>query len=193
MPVELDPHICSSDVRCCMFNIVFGSQPYFFSAIPKREHYRCLTAVAYLPSTLLRLQWVRDRPPSPRVAAYLPSTLPPRLQVASAFTNRRNGRTSTRVAEDFSQVGILLVRKHKLKPEALSVSEVKAFAQSLKIAEILAGVNTGAVNTTLTKKLALSKHKIDVHTFRTMMLPTLGYYVKKAGGDSPSSIMKVHL
>jgi hypothetical protein len=39
--------------------------------------------------------------------------------------------------------------------------------------------------------LTPSKHKIDVHTFRTMLSPTLGFYVKKAGADSPIGIMKV--
>ncbi|KAJ7862874.1 hypothetical protein B0H14DRAFT_3610075 [Mycena olivaceomarginata] len=34
------------------------------------------------------------------------------------------------------------------------------------------------------------KNKIDIHSMQTMLSPALTFYVKKAGGDSPSGIMK---
>ncbi|KAJ6556710.1 hypothetical protein B0H10DRAFT_2446302 [Mycena sp. CBHHK59/15] len=117
---------------------------------------------------------------------------------ASARNNRRNRLTSSRTTEDFTQVGVLAARKLKLKPESLlaledfakmasSASEVTIYAQLLKLTEMQALLTPAAAAFTIPKKL---DNKIDVHSIRTLLSPTLCHYVKKAGGDTPSGIMK---
>ncbi|KAJ7937502.1 hypothetical protein B0H13DRAFT_2302667 [Mycena leptocephala] len=122
----------------------------------------------------------------------------------SARSNRHAPRLSFRGTEDFTQVGVLAARKLKLKPDtvirledfakaifslltAQSVSEVSMFAQLLKISEMLAYPNAGNAIVSVPKKL---DHKIDIHSIRTMLSPTLAFYVKKSGPDTPSGIMK---
>ncbi|KAF7371506.1 hypothetical protein MVEN_00005400 [Mycena venus] len=117
---------------------------------------------------------------------------------ASAGRNRWSRHSGVQSLEDFTQAGVLIGRKLKLKPEgvmmlddfaknATSINEVKSYAQLLKITEMQAAVATTAANFVIPKKL---EHKIDMHSFRTLMSPTLGFYVKKAGPDSPSGIMR---
>ncbi|KAJ7934034.1 hypothetical protein B0H13DRAFT_2306060 [Mycena leptocephala] len=112
--------------------------------------------------------------------------------------NNRQRRSSIHGFEDFTQAAGLTARKLKLKPEgvmmlddftknAISVNEVKSYAQLIKITEMQALVGPTAANFSIPKKL---DHKIDIHSFRTMMSPTLGFYVKKSRPDSPSGIMK---
>ncbi|KAJ7736620.1 hypothetical protein B0H14DRAFT_2993614 [Mycena olivaceomarginata] len=116
----------------------------------------------------------------------------------AALSSRHHRRTSSGAAEDFAQVGVLAARKLKLKPEsvmrledfaktAASGSEVTMFAQLLKLTEMQALLSPAAGTFVIPKKL---DNKIDVHSMRTMLSPTLTFYVKKAGGDSPSGIMK---
>ncbi|KAJ7835185.1 hypothetical protein B0H14DRAFT_2796941 [Mycena olivaceomarginata] len=116
----------------------------------------------------------------------------------AALSSRHHRRTSSGAAEDFAQVGVLAARKLKLKPEsvmrledfaktAASGSEVTMFAQLLKLTEMQALLSPAAGTFVIPKKL---DNKIDVHNMRTMLSPTLTFYVKKAGGDSPSGIMK---
>ncbi|KAJ6602593.1 hypothetical protein DFH09DRAFT_1301613 [Mycena vulgaris] len=116
---------------------------------------------------------------------------------ASAHSQRRNGGASCRT-EDFTQFGVVNAKKLKLKQESVmrledfskmasSASKVSIFAQLLKITEMQALVSPAAAAFTMPKKL---DHKIDIHSIRTMMSPSLAFYVKKAGGDTPSSIMK---
>ncbi|KAJ6552712.1 hypothetical protein B0H10DRAFT_1968336 [Mycena sp. CBHHK59/15] len=61
------------------------------------------------------------------------------------------------------------------------------FAQMLKVTEMQALLSPAAAAFTIPKKL---DNKIDVHSIRTLLSPTLCHYVKKAGGDTPSGIMK---
>ncbi|KAJ6609099.1 hypothetical protein B0H10DRAFT_1954845 [Mycena sp. CBHHK59/15] len=104
---------------------------------------------------------------------------------AAARNNRRNRLTSSRTTEDFTQVGVLAARKLKLKPESLLALE--DFAKMLKVTEMQALLSPAAAVFTIPKKL---DNKIDVHSIRTLLSPTLCHYVKKAGGDTPSGIMK---
>ncbi|KAJ6532939.1 hypothetical protein B0H10DRAFT_2449622 [Mycena sp. CBHHK59/15] len=60
-------------------------------------------------------------------------------------------------------------------------------AQMLKVTEMQALLSPAAAAFTIPKKL---DNKIDVHSIRTLLSPTLCHYVKKAGGDTPSGIMK---
>ncbi|KAJ6552718.1 hypothetical protein B0H10DRAFT_2242023 [Mycena sp. CBHHK59/15] len=110
---------------------------------------------------------------------------------AAARNNRRNRLTSSRTTEDFTQVGVLAARKLKLKPESLlafedfakaatSASKVSMFAQMLKVTEMQALLSPAAAAFTIPKNLII----------RTLLSPTLCHYVKKAGGDTPSGIMK---
>ncbi|KAJ6522639.1 hypothetical protein DFH09DRAFT_1421575 [Mycena vulgaris] len=116
----------------------------------------------------------------------------------SALHNRGNRRAPGGRVEDFTQVGVLTARKLKLKPESVmrledfaktagSASDVTMFAQLLKITEMQALFTSAAASFTVPKKL---DHKIDIHSIRTMLSPSLAFYVKKAGGDTPSGIMK---
>ncbi|KAJ6530499.1 hypothetical protein DFH09DRAFT_1184097 [Mycena vulgaris] len=116
----------------------------------------------------------------------------------SALHNRGNRRAPGGGAEDFTQIGVLTARKLKLKPESVmrledfaktagSASDVTMFAQLLKITEMQALFTSAAASFTVPKKL---DHKIDIHSIRTMLSPSLAFYVKKAGGDTPSGIMK---
>ncbi|KAJ7704693.1 hypothetical protein B0H14DRAFT_3903581 [Mycena olivaceomarginata] len=105
---------------------------------------------------------------------------------ASARINRHNRRFSVQGFEDFTQAGGVMMLDDFAK-NATSVNEVKLYAQLLKITEMQALVSPTAANYVIPKKL---DHKIDVHTFRTMMSPNLGFYVKKSESDSPSGIMK---
>ncbi|KAJ6614514.1 hypothetical protein B0H10DRAFT_148494 [Mycena sp. CBHHK59/15] len=70
---------------------------------------------------------------------------------------------------------------------ASSASEVTIYAQLLKLTEMQALLTPAAAAFTIPKKL---DNKIDVHSIRTLLSPTLCHYVKKAGGDTPSGIMK---
>ncbi|KAJ7849684.1 hypothetical protein B0H14DRAFT_2582393 [Mycena olivaceomarginata] len=117
---------------------------------------------------------------------------------ASARSSRQSRRSSVRPFEDFTQAAVLCARKLKLKPEgvmvlddyaknATSVNEVKTFAQLLKITKMQALLSPTVATFVVPKKL---DHKIDMHTFRTMMSPSLAFYVKKSSPDSPSGIMK---
>ncbi|KAK7052721.1 hypothetical protein R3P38DRAFT_2861647 [Favolaschia claudopus] len=71
--------------------------------------------------------------------------------------------------------------------DANSMNEIRSYGQLLRITEMQALVSAPAGSFVIPKKF---EHKIDVHTFRTLLSPTLPYYVKKAGGDSPSGIVK---
>ncbi|KAJ7761152.1 hypothetical protein B0H14DRAFT_2634120 [Mycena olivaceomarginata] len=125
---------------------------------------------------------------------------------ASARSNRQSRRSSVRPFEDFTQAAVLCARKLKLKPEGVtmlddyakvffplfpsmlpSLNEVKTFAQLLKITEMQALLSPTTATFVVPKKL---DHKINMHTFRTMMSPSLAFYVKKSGPDSPSGVMK---
>ncbi|KAJ6586681.1 hypothetical protein B0H10DRAFT_1961643 [Mycena sp. CBHHK59/15] len=75
----------------------------------------------------------------------------------------------------------------KVLKAATSASEVSMFAQMLKVTEMQALLSPAAAAFTIPKKL---DNKIDVHSIRTLLSPTLCHYVKKAGGDTPSGIMK---
>ncbi|KAJ6626093.1 hypothetical protein B0H10DRAFT_2000289 [Mycena sp. CBHHK59/15] len=71
---------------------------------------------------------------------------------------------------------------------ASSASEVTMYAQLLKLTEMQALLTPAAAAFTIPKKL---DNKIDVHSIWTLLSPTLCHYVKKAGGDTPSGIMKL--
>ncbi|KAJ6602336.1 hypothetical protein B0H10DRAFT_1958092 [Mycena sp. CBHHK59/15] len=104
-----------------------------------------------------------------------------------------------RPTEDFTQVGVLAAQRLKLKPNTIirledfaktanSASEVTMFAQLLKITEMQALISPTNVPFSIPKKL---DSKINIHSIRTMLSPTLAFYVKKASRDTPSGIMKV--
>ncbi|KAF8143987.1 hypothetical protein K438DRAFT_1993330 [Mycena galopus ATCC 62051] len=158
-----------------------------------------------MPATHGRLMDLYDTPSSPLGSpssgnwSTTPagSPLPRMRSLLGTPSNRVRGNSSS-PTQDFSQVASLAGRKLKLKPEGImmledftktaeSVSEVKQFAQSLKITEILLAANPVASATGLSKKL---ENKIDVHTFRIMMSPSIAFYVKNSGADSPSGAMK---
>ncbi|KAF7344917.1 hypothetical protein MVEN_01654100 [Mycena venus] len=116
----------------------------------------------------------------------------------SAASNRHFRRQPSTATEDFTQVGVLHARKLKLKPEAVmmledfcklatSASDVVMYAQMLKITDMQALVSPANIAFTISKQL---DNKIDIHSMRTMLSPSLPFYVKKSGGDTPSGIMK---
>ncbi|KAJ7483971.1 hypothetical protein B0H11DRAFT_2019734 [Mycena galericulata] len=140
----------------------------------------------------------RRTPSTPTTPTNRPGRSSSSSPYASARSNRQSRRSSIRAFEDFTQAGVLTARRLKLKPEsvmmledfsknATSVNEVKSYAQLLRITEMQALVTPTAANFVIHKKL---DNKIDMHTFRTMMCPNLGFYVKKAGSETPSGIMK---
>ncbi|KAJ6559609.1 hypothetical protein B0H19DRAFT_1069353 [Mycena capillaripes] len=115
----------------------------------------------------------------------------------SPYAPARQARANRRIStEDFSNIGVLAARKLKLKPEgvmmledfcktATSASEVKMYAQMLRLTEMQNMAHTTVASAVLTKKL-----DIDTHTFRTLMSASIAFYVKKAVPDSPSGVMK---
>ncbi|KAK7040965.1 hypothetical protein R3P38DRAFT_3452832 [Favolaschia claudopus] len=115
---------------------------------------------------------------------------------SSARSNRRARHTQR---EDFTQGGVYVAKKLKLKPEGVmmleefaknanSMNEIRSYGQLLRITEMQALVSAPAGSFVIPKNWKY--HKIDVHTFRTLLSPTLPFYVKKAGTDSPSGIVK---
>ncbi|KAJ7842497.1 hypothetical protein B0H13DRAFT_2365207 [Mycena leptocephala] len=117
---------------------------------------------------------------------------------AAANAQRRALRDRSWFYEDLTQFGALNARKCKLKPEGViqlevfakdadTKSEVATFALLLQIAENQALILPAATGVVIPKKF---ENKINIHSIRTLLDPTLSAYVKKSGADSPSGIMK---
>ncbi|KAJ7719038.1 hypothetical protein B0H16DRAFT_1700420 [Mycena metata] len=158
------------------------------------------------PPSVQHISTTPSGAPPGRAQRSSPNSTPTRqARRASSSPYGSGGRERRRIAhspltttEDFSNVGVLAARKLKLKPEgvmmleefcktASSVSDVKMYAQLLKISEMQSQAQTVVASSVLSKKL---ENKIDIHTFRTLMSGSIPFYVKKAGPDSPSGVMK---
>ncbi|KAJ6536222.1 hypothetical protein B0H19DRAFT_1271013 [Mycena capillaripes] len=119
---------------------------------------------------------------------------------SSPYASPRVGRRTRRddMLGDFTQFGALQGKKLKLKPEgnmkleefsktADSKSEVAMYAQLIKIIENQALMVPAATGFVIPKKF---EGKVTIHSIRTILDPALSAYVKKAGADSPSGILK---
>ncbi|KAJ7725016.1 hypothetical protein B0H14DRAFT_3899924 [Mycena olivaceomarginata] len=164
------------------------------STTPAGSPHRSQSSPSRIPSSASRRIPSSPSTPSPSDRRGRTSSSP----YASAWNSRQSRHSSGQHFEDFTQAGALIGRKLKLKPDgimmledfsktATAVNEIKVYAQLLKITEMQALVRPLAANFVIPKKL---DNKIDMHSFRTIMSPSLGYYVKKSGADSPSGIMK---
>ncbi|KAJ7269025.1 hypothetical protein C8J57DRAFT_1509242 [Mycena rebaudengoi] len=138
----------------------------------------------------------RPNPVTPSNSARCGSSSSPYASARSAVGSLGQRTVHT---EDFSQHGTLIAARLHLKPDAVkqledfvkmatSRSEVSMYGQLLKIAQMQAAQAPGPKAWVIPKKL---EDKIDTHSFRILMSPSIPADVKKTGMDSPSGQLRL--